>query len=59
MLPGFHTATIDHQPVDKTVHEVDWDLAQIEKGGFDHFMLKPVDPAALGQLLTGLRPGPA
>ncbi len=39
---GFHTATIDHEPVDKTVHEVDWDLAQIEKGGFDHFMLKEI-----------------
>jgi glucosamine--fructose-6-phosphate aminotransferase (isomerizing) len=39
---GFHTATILHEPVDKRVHEVDWDLAQIEKGGFDHFMLKEI-----------------
>uniref|UniRef100_A0A832I0W6 Glutamine--fructose-6-phosphate aminotransferase [isomerizing] n=1 Tax=Eiseniibacteriota bacterium TaxID=2212470 RepID=A0A832I0W6_UNCEI len=39
---GFHTATIRHEPVDKTIHEVEWDLAQIEKGGYDHFMLKEI-----------------
>ncbi len=39
---GFRTATIEHEPIDKQVHEVDWDLAQIEKGGFDHFMLKEI-----------------
>ena len=39
---GIHTATIDHDPVDKPVHEVDWDLAQIEKGGYEHFMLKEI-----------------
>ncbi len=39
---GFHTATIGHERVDKAVHEVDWDLAQIEKSGYDHFMLKEI-----------------
>ena len=39
---GFHTATIEHQRVDKAVQEVDWDLGQIEKGGFEHFMLKEI-----------------
>jgi glucosamine--fructose-6-phosphate aminotransferase (isomerizing) len=39
---GFHTATIEHKRVDKEVHEVEWDLTQIEKGGFDHFMLKEI-----------------
>jgi glucosamine--fructose-6-phosphate aminotransferase (isomerizing) len=39
---GFHTATIGHVPVDKAVHEVEWDLGQIEKGGFPHFMLKEI-----------------
>ena len=39
---GFHTATIDHRRVDKEVHEVEWDLAQIEKGGYEHFMLKEI-----------------
>src|SRR5262245_36715171 len=39
---GLHTATIAHDPVDKQVHEVEWDLARIEKGGFQHFMLKEI-----------------
>jgi glucosamine--fructose-6-phosphate aminotransferase (isomerizing) len=39
---GLHTATIQRDPVDKPVHEVEWDLAQIEKGGFEHFMLKEI-----------------
>jgi glucosamine--fructose-6-phosphate aminotransferase (isomerizing) len=39
---GFHTATITAEPVNKEVHEVEWDLEKIEKGGFDHFMLKEI-----------------
>jgi glucosamine--fructose-6-phosphate aminotransferase (isomerizing) len=39
---GFHTATIAHERVDKAVHEVEWDLTQIEKGGYAHFMLKEI-----------------
>jgi glutamine---fructose-6-phosphate transaminase (isomerizing) len=39
---GFHTATIQSEPVDKAIHEVEWDLGQIEKGGFEHFMLKEI-----------------
>jgi glutamine---fructose-6-phosphate transaminase (isomerizing) len=39
---GFHTATIAHKPVEKEVVDVDWDLSQIEKGGFEHFMLKEI-----------------
>jgi glucosamine--fructose-6-phosphate aminotransferase (isomerizing) len=39
---GFHTTTIAHERVDKATHEVEWDLGQIEKGGFDHFMLKEI-----------------
>jgi glucosamine--fructose-6-phosphate aminotransferase (isomerizing) len=52
---GFHTATINHQPVDKPVHEVEWDLGQIEKGGFDHFMLKEIhdQPASVRDSMRG------
>src|SRR5204863_5431447 len=52
---GFHTATIAHEPVDKAVHEVDWDLAQIEKSGFDHFMLKEIceQPEAVRNSMRG------
>jgi glucosamine--fructose-6-phosphate aminotransferase (isomerizing) len=39
---GFRTATIEHVAVDKAVHEVEWDLGRIEKGGFEHFMLKEI-----------------
>ncbi|MEO5617147.1 MAG: glutamine--fructose-6-phosphate transaminase (isomerizing) [Candidatus Eisenbacteria bacterium] len=52
---GFHTATIAHEPVDKAVHEVDWDLGQIEKGGYDHFMLKEIceQPESVRNSLRG------
>jgi glucosamine--fructose-6-phosphate aminotransferase (isomerizing) len=39
---GFHTATIEHERTSKEVHEVEWELGQIEKGGFAHFMLKEI-----------------
>ena len=38
----FTTSTIDGQEMDKQVQEVEWELEQIEKGGFDHFMLKEI-----------------
>jgi glucosamine--fructose-6-phosphate aminotransferase (isomerizing) len=52
---GFHTATIAHEPVEKAVHEVDLDLSQIEKGGFEHFMLKEIyeQPEAVRNSLRG------
>src|SRR5207244_6608891 len=52
---GFHTATITAQPVNKAVHEVEWDLAQIEKGGFEHFMLKEIfeQPDAVRNSMRG------
>ena len=52
---GFHTATIGHEPVDKAIHEVEWDLAQIEKGGYDHFMLKEIfeQPESVANAMRG------
>ena len=52
---GFHTTTISHEPVDKMRHEVEWDLAQIEKGGFDHFMAKEIfeQPDAVRNSMRG------
>ena len=38
----FVTKTVDNVTTNKQVHEVDWDLEMIEKGGFDHFMLKEI-----------------
>ena len=52
---GFHTATISHTPVEKEVHDVDWDLSQIEKGGYEHFMLKEImeQPDAVRNAMRG------
>src|SRR5438445_6123590 len=52
---GFHTATIAHVPVDKAIHEVDWDLAQIERGGYAHFMLKEIfeQPDTIANTMAG------
>ncbi len=36
------TTTIDNQPVEKEIKEISWDLEAIQKGGFDHFMLKEI-----------------
>ena len=39
---GFTTMTIDNEYIEHDIHEVDWDLEMIEKGGFEHFMLKEI-----------------
>ncbi|MFN8588001.1 MAG: glutamine--fructose-6-phosphate transaminase (isomerizing) [Candidatus Eisenbacteria bacterium] len=52
---GFHTATVALERVEKEVHDVDWDLSQIEKGGFEHFMLKEImeQPDAVRNAMRG------
>jgi glucosamine--fructose-6-phosphate aminotransferase (isomerizing) len=39
---GYATKTIDNEHTDPEIHEIQFDLASIEKGGFDHFMLKEI-----------------
>ena len=40
---GYQTKRIDDDaPVDKEIEEVLFDLAEIEKGGYDHFMIKEI-----------------
>ncbi len=39
---GFRTMTIDDVSTDKVIQEITFDLSQIERGGFDHFMLKEI-----------------
>ncbi|MCK4856941.1 MAG: glutamine--fructose-6-phosphate transaminase (isomerizing) [candidate division Zixibacteria bacterium] len=39
---GINISTIDNVPVPPKYHEIEWDLDQIEKGGFQHFMLKEI-----------------
>jgi glucosamine--fructose-6-phosphate aminotransferase (isomerizing) len=38
----FKTKTTDDVAVRKQIQEIDWNLDMIEKGGFDHFMLKEI-----------------
>lgn len=38
----FTTLTVDNEYVEHIIQEVDWDLEMIEKGGFEHFMLKEI-----------------
>ncbi len=39
---GYSVCDLNAQAVKKGVSRIDWDLDQIEKGGFDHFMLKEI-----------------
>ena len=39
---GYVVTDLNAQTVKKRVNRIDWDLDQIEKGGFDHFMLKEI-----------------
>jgi len=39
---GIHTTTIREEVVAKKIETVDWDLEQIERAGFPHFMLKEI-----------------
>ena len=39
---GVKTTTVDNIEVDKEIQEISWDLDQIQKGGFQHFMLKEI-----------------
>ncbi len=39
---GYRVFDLDANDVPKNVNRIDWDLDQIEKGGFEHFMLKEI-----------------
>ncbi len=52
---GYEVRTIDNVILDKEVHHLEWDLEQIEKGGYSHFMLKEIfeQPTALENAMRG------
>jgi len=52
---GYRTSHLRDGPVERRVHRVTWDLAAIEKGGFDHFMLKEIfeQPRTLEDVTRG------
>jgi glucosamine--fructose-6-phosphate aminotransferase (isomerizing) len=39
---SFKTTTIKRKSVKKPICEIEWDLEQVEKQGYDHFMLKEI-----------------
>jgi glucosamine--fructose-6-phosphate aminotransferase (isomerizing) len=39
---GFRTTTIEDVKIEKVVEEITLELSQIERGGYDHFMLKEI-----------------
>ncbi|HEY8470144.1 MAG TPA: glutamine--fructose-6-phosphate transaminase (isomerizing) [Longimicrobiales bacterium] len=52
---GYHTASLEGDRVSKEVIHVNWDLAAIEKGGHEHFMLKEIfeQPETLRNAMRG------
>ena len=52
---GYEVKTIDNTLLEKEVHELEWDLEQIEKSGYDHFMLKEImeQPESLENCIRG------
>lgn len=52
---GYEVKTIENVTLDKEVHELEWNLGQIEKGGYEHFMLKEImeQPEALEDCMRG------
>ncbi|MBU8870804.1 MAG: glutamine--fructose-6-phosphate transaminase (isomerizing) [Gemmatimonadales bacterium] len=39
---GVTTTTITNEDIIKEIQEITWDLGQIQKGGYEHFMLKEI-----------------
>ena len=39
---GYRVLDLNSTTLDKRVSKIDWDIAQIERGGFQHFMLKEI-----------------
>ena len=52
---GLHTRTIDNEFVQKKVEQIHWDIAAVEKGGYDHFMQKEIheQPESTGNAMRG------
>ncbi|MDX1418799.1 MAG: glutamine--fructose-6-phosphate transaminase (isomerizing) [Rubricoccaceae bacterium] len=52
---GYEVMSIEGAPVAKEVHELEWSLEEIEKGGYEHFMFKEImeQPEALENAMRG------
>jgi glucosamine--fructose-6-phosphate aminotransferase (isomerizing) len=52
---GYHTTDLRDNVIDKQVETVGWELEEIEKGKFEHFMLKEIfeQPASILRAMQG------
>ena len=52
---GFRTTDLEDREIDKTIDEIDWELEEIEKGAYAHFMLKEIheQPRSIRRGLRG------
>ncbi|HYE56995.1 MAG TPA: glutamine--fructose-6-phosphate transaminase (isomerizing), partial [Rhodothermales bacterium] len=52
---GYEVTTIENVPLEKEVMELEMDLEEIEKGGYEHFMLKEImeQPESLENCMRG------
>ena len=52
---GYTVKTTDNVQLTKEIHQLEWDLGEIEKGGYEHFMLKEImeQPTSLEDCMRG------
>jgi glutamine---fructose-6-phosphate transaminase (isomerizing) len=52
---GYTVHRRGHGPVDRPISHVDWDLSEVERGGYPHFMLKEImeQPNTLRETMRG------
>jgi glutamine---fructose-6-phosphate transaminase (isomerizing) len=52
---GYRTFALDATPTQKRVLDVTWNIEQLDKGGYEHFLRKEIDeqPAAVERALKG------
>jgi glutamine---fructose-6-phosphate transaminase (isomerizing) len=54
-VDGYRTFALDATPTQKRVLDVTWNIEQLDKGGYDHFLRKEIDeqPVAIERALRG------
>jgi glucosamine--fructose-6-phosphate aminotransferase (isomerizing) len=52
---GYRVRTLKSRRVDKPVNQIEWDLETIERGGYEHFMLKEIfeQPDSIQNTMSG------
>jgi len=52
---GYRVRNLETARISKEVNQIDWDLSQVERGGYPHFMLKEIceQPESLRNTLRG------